>query len=243
MIPSPQYRAYVDTGDCRVVRLDYGYFVRPAEETGTGQARVEPVLGYAVMHPQGTLLLDTGMGEHPDVDAHYRPRRVSLPVALRSAGLAADEVTLVINCHLHFDHCGGNPALPGRPIIVQQRELLAAQGEDYTLPELIEAPGLRYDKIDGEAEPLPGVLVVPTPGHTDGHQSVIVRRPSGTVIVLAGQSHDTATAYSADVLAVRAAADGHAQPLPVAPDWVARLHDLDPARVYFAHDHSVWVPS
>lgn len=116
-------------------------------------------------------------------------------------------------------------------------------GEDYTLPELIQAPGLRYDQIDGEAEPLPGVLVVPTPGHTDGHQSVIVQQPSGTVIVLAGQSHDTATAYGADVLAVRAAADGHAQPLPIAPGWVARLRDLDPARVYFAHDHSVWMPS
>lgn len=52
----------MDTEDWRIVRLDYGYFVRPTEETGTGQARVEPVLGYAVLHPQGTLLLDTGTG-------------------------------------------------------------------------------------------------------------------------------------------------------------------------------------
>ena len=230
------------TGDSRIIRLDYGYFVRPAEETGTGQARVEPVLGYAVVHPLGTLLFDTGMGAHPDVDAHYRPRRVQLLVALRSGGLAADDVKLVVNCHLHFDHCGGNPALRGRPIIVQERELLAARSADYTLPELIDAPGLRYDEVNGEVEPLPGVLIVPTPGHTDGHQSVIVRQPNGTVVVLAGQSHDSATAYNADVLAVRAAADGHPQPLPVAPAWVSRLRDLDPQRVYFAHDHSVWVP-
>lgn len=191
----------MNTRGTRIVRLDYGYFVRPAEETGTGQARVEPVLGYAVMHSQGTMLLDTGMGAHADVDAHYRPRRVPLPVALQAGGLTDDDVKLIVNCHLHFDHCGGNPSLPGRPIIVQERELLAARGEDYTLPELIEAPGLRYDEIAGEAEPLPGVLVVPTPGHTDGHQSVIVRQADGTVVVLAGQSHDTATAYSADVLA------------------------------------------
>ncbi len=97
--------------------------------------------------------------------------------------------------------------------------------------------------ITGEAEPLPGILIVPTPGHTDGHQSVVVRHSDGTVVVLAGQSQDTATAYSADVLAMRAAADQHAQPLPIAPDWVSRLCDLDPARVYFAHDHAVWVPS
>lgn len=231
------------TAENHIVRLDYGYFLRPAEESGTGQVRMEPVLGYAVMHPRGILLLDTGMGEHPDVDAHYRPRRIPLPVALRSAGLALDDVELVVNCHLHFDHCGGNPTLAGRPIIVQERELAAARGQDYTLPELIDAPGLGYDEIAGEAEPLPGVLVIPTPGHTDGHQSVIVRQSNGTVVVLAGQSHDTATAYSADVLAVRAAADGHPQPLPVAPEWVPRLCDLDPARVYFAHDHCVWVPS
>lgn len=227
----------------RIVRIDYGYFVRPAGETENGRARVEPVLGYAILHPQGTLLLDTGMGAHPEVDAHYRPRRIPLAVALGSAGLSIDDVKLVINCHLHFDHCGGNPILPGRPIIVQERELAAARGENYTLPELVEAPGLRYDEVVGEVEPLPGVHVMPTPGHTDGHQSVIVRQLDGTVVVLAGQSHDSATAYGADVLAARAAAEGHAQPLPVAPDWVSRLRDLDPARVYFAHDHSVWMPS
>ncbi len=51
-----------------VRRLDYGYFVRPAEETGTGVPRVEPVLGYLVDHPDGRLLLDTGMGRHPELD-------------------------------------------------------------------------------------------------------------------------------------------------------------------------------
>jgi N-acyl homoserine lactone hydrolase len=229
-------------GASRIVRLDYGYFVRPAAETGSGQDRVEPVLGYAVIHPRGTLLLDTGMGSHPDVDAHYRPRRTPLRAALGSVGVSVDDVTLVVNCHLHFDHCGGNPELAGRPVLVQERELAAARGPDYTLPELVDAPGIRYDVVDGEAEPLPGVLVLPTPGHTDGHQSVVVRQPDGTVVVLAGQSHDTATAYGADVLAVRAAADDHPPPLPVVPAWVARLRDLDPARVCFAHDHAVWLP-
>jgi N-acyl homoserine lactone hydrolase len=225
-----------------VRRLDFGYFVRPAEETGTGSPRVESCLGYVVEHAGGLLLMDTGMGSHPEVDVHYRPRRRALGAALADLGHRVDDVDLVVNCHLHFDHCGGNPYLLGRPVFTQRVELAAARTTEYTLPELIDAPGLRYEELDGEAEVLPGVLIVPTPGHTAGHQSVVVRCGDGTVIVLAGQSHDTATAYSADALAWQAARDGHAQPLPVRPAWVDRLQQLDPARVLFAHDRAVWEP-
>src|SRR5271166_2257018 len=49
-----------------VCRIDFGYFVRPAEETGTGQLRVEPCLGYVIAHPYGVVVVDTGMGSHPD---------------------------------------------------------------------------------------------------------------------------------------------------------------------------------
>src|SRR5438552_8586566 len=216
--------------DLAVRRVDFGYFVRPAEETGTGTPRVEPCLGYLVSHPAGLLLVDTGMGSHPDVDAHYRPRRRGLDIALAGAGTRVDDIKFLVNCHLHVDHCGGNPALPGRPIFTQRIELETARGTpDYTLPELVDAPGLRYELVDGEAEILPGVLVVPTPGHTAGHQSLVVRRPDGTVVV-AGQSHDSATAYSWDALAWRAGRDRHAEHLAT-PEWIDRLQRLDPARV------------
>lgn len=225
-----------------VRRVDFGYFVRPAEEAGTGAPRVEPCFGYLVDHAAGLLLLDTGMGSHPEVDAHYRPRRTPLDAALSAAGASQDDVGLVVNCHLHFDHCGGNPRFPGLPIFTQRVELDSARGTaDYTLPELVDSPGLRYEELDGEAEVLPGVLVVPTPGHTAGHQSLVVRRGDGTIVV-AGQSHDAATAYSADVLAWRARREGHAPPLPLTPAWIDRLQQLDPSRVVFAHDNAVWEP-
>jgi N-acyl homoserine lactone hydrolase len=228
--------------DIGVRRVDLGYFVRPAEETGTGSSRVEPCLGYLIDHPGGLLLLDTGMGRHPEVDAHYQPRRRALPVALAAVGARTEDVRLVTNCHLHFDHCGGNPELAGRPIFTQRTELETARtAADYTLPELVDAAGLRYEVLDGEAEVLPGVTVLPTPGHTAGHQSVIVRRRDGAVVI-AGQSHDTATGYGADVLAWRAGGDGHSRGLPPFPDWIERLQRLDPARVVFAHDHAVWEP-
>jgi N-acyl homoserine lactone hydrolase len=226
-----------------VRRVDFGYFIRPPEETGTGAARVEPCLGYLVDHPEGVLLFDTGMGSDADVDAHYRPTRRPLAAAVAAAGYGLDRVTMVANCHLHFDHCGGNPQLAGRPVFVQRVELEAARNTvDYALPNLVDPPTLRYEQLAGDAEIMAGVLVLPTPGHTAGHQSLVVRRADGVVIVLAGQSHDTSSAYGADVLARRAALDERPQPLPGFPAWMDRLQDLDPSTVVFAHDHSVWQP-
>ena len=240
--PGSRRGRLVGVVDVGVRRVDFGVLRAPRRGDRDRDARVEPVLGYLVEHPDGVLLLDTGMGEDPGVDEHYRPRRRPLPRALADAGAQADDVTIVVNCHLHFDHCGGNPELTGRPVVAQRRELQAAREADYTISELVDAPGLRYEELDGDAEVFPGVLVVPTPGHTPGHQSVVVRRPNGVVVVLAGQSHDTATAYSADALAWRAGREGHPQPLPVPPAWIDRLQALDPAAVYFAHDHAVWHP-
>jgi N-acyl homoserine lactone hydrolase len=226
--------------DVSVRRIDFGYFVRPAEETGTGSQRVDPCLGYVVDHADGMLLFDTGMGSHPEVDAHYRPHRIELPAALAAVGADLSGVRLAANCHLHFDHCGGNPLLAAMPVFVQETELQAAREViDYTLPELIERS--RFEQITGLVEVLQGVFLMPTPGHTPGHQSLIVRRRDGVVIV-AGQSHDTATQYAADQLAWRALGDGHGQPLPEVPEWIGVLQELDPRLVYFAHDRSVWMP-
>lgn len=123
-----------------VRRIDFGYFVRPAAETGTGRPRVEPCLGYLVRHPGGVLLFDTGMGAHRDVDAHYRPRRTGLTEALAAPGAALSDVTVAANCHLHFDHCGGNPLLGQVPVITHAADQLALRA-----------------RRDRHAGPLPGV--------------------------------------------------------------------------------------
>ncbi|QHZ00041.1 4-pyridoxolactonase [Streptomyces sp. S4.7] len=99
-----------------VRRLDPGCFIRPASETGGRQPRVEPVLAYLVRHDHGLILFDTGIGNaDPETEAHYRPRRHSLRGALSAAGVALDDISLVANCHLHFDHCGGNPSSVASP--------------------------------------------------------------------------------------------------------------------------------
>ena len=226
-----------------IARLTLGTFVRPPAETGTDHPRVEVVLAYVVRHPNGVLLLDTGIGAADDeTEAWYRPGRIPLAEGLHTVGLSLADVDLVANCHLHFDHCGGSPLLAGRPVFCQRTELATARTTDgYTVPELVDHAGASYQELDGETEILPDVFVMPTPGHTPGHQSVVVRCGDGTV-VLAGQSHDHASDFSADALAVLARRAGTAEPLPIAPDWMERLLALDPRRVLFAHDAAVWEP-
>jgi N-acyl homoserine lactone hydrolase len=216
-----------------VTRLRLGSFLRPGSETPDGRVRAEAVLAYVVRHEDGLILFDTGIGSHPEVDAHYRPTRYSLVAALERAGVAPADISLLVNCHLHFDHCGGNPLFAGRPIAVQRRELATARSTEYTLPELVDFTGVLYEELDGEAEIRPGVWILPTPGHVDGHQSLAVRRTDGT-IVLAGQAHDFASEFSHDVMARSAALDYR--------PWVDRVLEFDPRRVLFAHDAAVWEP-
>jgi glyoxylase-like metal-dependent hydrolase (beta-lactamase superfamily II) len=225
-----------------VRRLDLGYFVRPASETGSDQPRVEPVLGYLIRHDEGLILFDTGMGEGSnEVDAHYRPQRRGISQALADAGLSPADIKLVINCHLHFDHCGGNVHFPGTPILVQPKELELARGGGHTLPWLVDFAGVSYRELVGQVELWPGVWVIPTPGHTAGHQSLVVRQHDGTVVV-AGQAHDFAIEFGAARLASRARLDGVGEPLPAVPKWMETLLAFDPRRVFFAHDNSVWEP-
>lgn len=223
-------------------RIDFGYFIRPASETGTGDPRVESLLGYVIAHPAGPVLFDTGLGvADAETEAHYRPRRRPLDDALRSAGFATDDVRWVVNCHLHFDHCGGNPVFVGRPIVVQSAELDSARQSDYTVPELVDFADANYQIINGEVELLPGVWILPTPGHTAGHQSLAVRCDDGT-IVLAGQAHDTATEFAADLRAAVAHRDSVDAEIPAHHAWMERVLEFDPRRILLAHDLSVVEP-
>jgi N-acyl homoserine lactone hydrolase len=221
-----------------VRRVDLGYFVRPASETGTGAARVEPAFGYLVTHPEMTILFDTGMGDvDGETEEHYRPVRRSLAEALAAIGARLADIDIVANSHLHFDHCGGNK-LVGRPVVVQSAELAVARATGYTAPELVDFPGVSYREIEGEAELAAGVVIVPTPGHSAGHQSLVVRCGDGTVVV-AGQATDFAFEYGSYRLAWQASQDLGVEVAPY-PEWTERLARFDPARVVFAHDAAVW---
>jgi N-acyl homoserine lactone hydrolase len=141
-----------------------------------------PICVHVIDHPDGRMLVDTGMTElHPAV-ADLDPRII--PLNEQDFDLAG--IDMVVNTHLHFDHCGGNHLFGGRPIYVQQRELEDARTlDDYTIREWVDAPGVHYVPVDGEYQLLPGVRLVPAPGHTPGTQIVVIET-GGQPIVIGG---------------------------------------------------------
>ena len=161
-------------------------FVHPAESDLSGRPGL--VMGYAVRHPDGILLFDTGIGlDNAEITTWLGARMRRLPELLRSRGIHPDDVMAIANCHLHFDHCGQNLAFPGRPVYAQADEYDASRAADYTVPDWVDFPGVRYELIRGERELLPGVRLVPTPGHTPGHQSMLIDG-AGSRVALVGQA-------------------------------------------------------
>lgn len=139
-----------------------------------------PVCMHLIDHPDARVLVDTGL-------THLHPAAADLDPRLRpweELGLDLASVDIVVNTHLHFDHCGGNHLFAGRPTYVQRRELADARTvEGYTLREWVDAPGVRYVPVDGELELLPGVRLVPAPGHTPGTQVVVVETGGRPVVI------------------------------------------------------------
>lgn len=198
---------------------------------GTPRAgRPIPVYAYAIRHPRGLLLFDTGVGTGSKEIEEWRPTVVSLDDALAGIGHTPSEVVGIACCHLHFDHCGQNPSLPGVPIYVQRAEYAATREKEYTVPEWVDFPGAAYTLLDGDAEPWPGVRILSTPGHTPGHESMLVATDEGDVL-LAGQAvydlaelEGTAPLESSDPAYARS---------------VGRLRSMEPRRIYVSHDDRV----
>jgi glyoxylase-like metal-dependent hydrolase (beta-lactamase superfamily II) len=140
--------------------------------------------------PSGRVLVETGIGER--VDDKTRDMRVyhgpAIVPALETAGFLPKTVDLVAMSHLHFDHAGGllradgARAFPNARIVAQKAEWEVALGDNPRLVASYVQPELRLVEdwgaqgwVRGEKEVMPGVSVVPTGGHSTGHQAIVVR--------------------------------------------------------------------
>lgn len=198
------------------------------------------ILGFAVRHDGGLVLFETGIGAGSElIDRYYQPDRRSLDDALADHGHALGDVTAVVNSHLHFDHCGNNHLLPGVPIYAQVDELELARTPRYTVPEWIDFPDAEYRPIDGDTRVAPGIQVIATPGHTGGHQSLVLDGGDAPV-VLAGQAIYAKAEYD-HIAAHGTLLDDDPPPDP--ERYLAsarRIIELRPRRVHFSHDTAVW---
>ena len=146
-----------------------------------------PVYSLYIDHPDGKVLIDTGFEkgwverklpfEKPEQSEDQQ-----LVNQLAKIGVKPEEIDIVVNSHLHFDHCSNNKLFPQATFIFSTSELRHAHVPDpwerlgYD-PELVVMPGMKtvmLDLGDFEYEVLPGITLVETPGHSAGHLSAII---------------------------------------------------------------------
>ncbi len=196
-----------------------------------------PVFAYLVLHPTGPILVDTGVGAGNElIDELYAPVHHDLDEALRRHGVGIEEVTTVITSHLHFDHCGQNDRFTSSRVIVQRAEVEAAKAPLYTVPEWAFPPTIDLTVVDGDHEVAPGVRIIATPGHTPGHQSVLIEESSGNRTIVCCQASWDVSSVASAVLGD----DGWDQAAGAAS--LERLHALEPDRVLLSHDPHEWRP-
>jgi glyoxylase-like metal-dependent hydrolase (beta-lactamase superfamily II) len=163
-----------------------------------------------IEHDIGPILIDNGAGNKEDPKFHdiYGVEnagangRTRLEDGLAVVGLQPEDIVLVIDTHLHFDHAGGNtmrdadgavrPSFPKARYVVQEGEYHYATHTNertagsyfaHNFVPIAEA-GL-YDFVNGEKEIVSGIRGLPTPGHTPHHQSILIESAGETALFLA----------------------------------------------------------
>jgi glyoxylase-like metal-dependent hydrolase (beta-lactamase superfamily II) len=158
---------------------------------------------YLMAHPDGYVLFDCGLpDEHLVGNSAFTMEGVEYGIAadhncsvgrfLDAFGVTTGDLYCEVVSHLHFDHAGGLPDLPGVQIILQEDELVSARqsqesDELWIRPAIDDAASqtvaLRGDHdIFGDES----LVILATPGHTPGHQCLYVRLKSGEQFILGG---------------------------------------------------------
>jgi len=195
-----------------------------------------PVHGFVVTHPGGAALVDTGCGGPDEVLNDWRVVNRSVADALAGLDMTPADIGLVINTHLHFDHCGQNAVFAHAPCYVQRAELDRAERESPELYDWFGFMNARWELLDGDVEILPGLSVITTPGHTLGHQCVVVATDDRADVLLGDAAytpHQFAGAPDEDVL------PGQANNLVAWRGSLDRIRSLEPDRVHFCHDTNI----
>jgi glyoxylase-like metal-dependent hydrolase (beta-lactamase superfamily II) len=220
-------------------------------EGETGRVRL-PVPAYLIEHAGSRLVFDAGL--HPDLrdvqsDRHRAitpafdcdlPAGTDLSERLAACDVDPAEVDLLVLSHLHFDHVGGSSLAPEAELVVQRTEWQAAvadvKGRSYMPADLDHDRKIRL--LDGGWDVFDDgrVTVLPTTGHTPGHQSLLLRTDDGGELVLCSDA--CYLRRSLETLTLPPYAFDRGAQLEV----FARLRQLESAgaRLLFGHDPAQW---
>lgn len=174
-------------------------------DTGAGETITAPILAYLIETRQGRILFDVGCdfgkiadpvlkqqyyGDFPFGPPEMEEEHRVLNYLAR-LGLGPKDLDVIFCSHLHFDHAGGLADFPGCNVHVHRRELDAAraQADDAYFADDLDVP-VKWRLQSGEYAIAPGVDAIDSPGHTDGHMSMMITLPKGPPILLAGDAAD-----------------------------------------------------
>ena len=135
-----------------------------------------PVYVHTIEHADGVVLVDTGMLDStPELDEECQP--VPTPENIPRDVVASSTPTFTSTT------AAATACFPACRSTFRRSSCHAPSLDDYTIREWVDFHGANYVEHDGEAEVLPGIRLLPTPGHTNGHQSVLVDTPDGLVVI------------------------------------------------------------
>jgi N-acyl homoserine lactone hydrolase len=177
-----------------------------------------PISAYLIDTDQGWVLFDTGIDERnlrdrallethfllnnwdppPVVKPHHELER-----QLREIGIGYSEIGTVVLSHLHADHTGHVKDMQHARLVVAKREreyVLSGETPSYFFASDYDLPNLDWQLIEGDYDLMPGLSIIATPGHSPGHQSLMVDLPNTGLCVLAADVGDMLVNFTNEIL-------------------------------------------
>ena len=189
----------VDKGSGITYRVDVGLKVKI------------PVLAYLIKTDEGNILFDCGI-DHDDIPyllsmgKELKANKEDFLLnRLREIGVSPEEISFVFQSHLHWDHAGLLRSFPKAEIIIQREEYGYAINSPHFAEGFYRRPyysstDLNWRFIDGDESLLPGITAISTPGHTPGHQSLLVHLPESGFLILTGDCADISDNLEKEIL-------------------------------------------
>lgn len=167
-------------------------------QVNPGEKQRRPILAYLILGGAQPILVDTGGSDEAWANKYHHglqvPAECSLVNQLAAFNLKPTDIPIVVNTHLHWDHCFQNGLFTNATIYVQKKELQAAVTPIPTQYGYYETniPGVQpgwmstfgqMRVIDGEYDLTKGIRLIPLPGHTPGLQGVLVETAAGRYLI------------------------------------------------------------